>query len=155
MELYFFVKTLHILSAAVLMGTGLGIAFFMWRSMFTDNLQEKLYAAKNTVLADMIFTLPAIVIQPLSGFYLIYLSGYDMTETWLVYSYTLYVIAGLCWLPVVWLQFQMKKIIERHIDLSIPLSSDYNLLFRLWVILGIPAFTGLIIVYYLMVAKPV
>lgn len=75
MDLYLIVKTIHILSSTILFGTGIGIAFFMFRSWFTDNLQEKLYAAKNTVLADYLFTFPAVVMQPLSGIALIHMVG--------------------------------------------------------------------------------
>lgn len=103
MEAYLIVKTLHILSSTILFGTGIGIAFFMLRSWFTENLHEKLFAARNTVLADYYFTFPAVVIQPISGFYLIYAAGHDWTDLWLMLTYGIYVVAGLCWLPVVWI----------------------------------------------------
>ncbi|MCV6604126.1 MAG: DUF2269 domain-containing protein, partial [Porticoccaceae bacterium] len=90
MNTYLFIKTLHILSSTVLFGTGIGIAFFMFRSLWANNLQEKLYAAKNTVLADYLFTLPAVIIQPLSGFALIYLAGYNWTDFWLMATYAIY-----------------------------------------------------------------
>ena len=82
MDLYLIVKTLHIMSSTILFGTGIGIAFFMFISLFTDNLQHKYYAAKNTVIADYIFTFPAVIIQPLSGFALIYLAGFDWNSLW-------------------------------------------------------------------------
>jgi len=154
MTLYYFFKTVHILSAAVLFGTGLGIAFFMLRSLFTTNLQEKYYASRMTVLADYVFTLPAVVLQPLSGIVLIYLTGFKGTESWLVLSYLLYVVAGLCWLPVVWIQIQIKEMCRQALVSQIALPARYYRLFKIWFILGWPAFFSLVLIVYFMVAKP-
>ncbi|MCD8497047.1 MAG: DUF2269 domain-containing protein [Alphaproteobacteria bacterium] len=153
--LYLLIKTLHILSSAILFGTGVGIAFFMFRSLFTDNVQEKFYAARNTVLADTIFTFPAVVIQPLSGIALIHMVGYDWTDFWLMATYVIYIIAGLCWLPVVWIQIQLKEMARQAVETGEPLPERYHRLFKIWFLLGWPAFIGLVIVFYLMVAKPV
>ncbi len=155
MSVYLVLKALHILSATILFGTGIGIAFFMLRSHFTDNLHEKLYAAKNTVLADYLFTFPAAIIQPLTGFWLIWKAGYDWSSLWLVLTYIIYIIVGFCWLPVVWIQIQLKKILAESVATDTPLPADYHKLFKIWFILGWPAFIGLIVVFFLMVFKPV
>lgn len=110
MPLYFVIKTLHILSATVLFGTGMGIAFFMFRARFTPDISQKLYAARNTVLADTCFTLPAVVIQPVSGLWLVMHAGFRLTDFWLLSSIVLFMLArvgcpwcgyncncGLCW----------------------------------------------------------
>ncbi|OZG73018.1 hypothetical protein BTA51_13780 [Hahella sp. CCB-MM4] len=154
MNLYLIVKTLHILSATVLFGTGLGIAFFMFRSMFTDDLQQKYYAARSTVLADYLFTFPAAVFQSLSGVWLVWYAGFNWTDTWLAVTYILYLLAALCWLPVVWIQIQLRKLIEESIRTGDPLPERYHRLFRIWFMLGWPAFFGLTVIFYLMVAKP-
>ena len=75
MDWYQIVKTLHIMSSTVLFGTGAGIAFFMLRSHFTDNVHEKYFAARNTVLADYIFTAPSVITQPLTGAWLVWQWG--------------------------------------------------------------------------------
>lgn len=154
MDMYMTLKTLHILSSTVLFGTGLGIAFFMFRSYFTQDLTQKLYAAQNTVLADYMFTLPAVIIQPATGLGLIHLSGYEWNEPWLLVTYGLYILAGLCWLPVVWLQIQMKNLVKAAVLKKEPLPTIYQTYFKLWFILGWPAFLGLVGVFYLMTAKP-
>jgi uncharacterized membrane protein len=154
MDLYLFVKTLHILSSTILFGTGIGIAFFMLRSHFTDSIHEKFYAARNTVLADYIFTFPAVIIQPLTGIWLIYLVGYNWTDLWLVATYIIYIIAGACWLPVVWIQVQLKKMAAQSVKTGEPLPPRYHKLFKIWFLLGWPAFIGLVIVFFLMVVKP-
>jgi uncharacterized membrane protein len=155
MDIYLIIKTLHILSATILFGTGIGIAFFMLRSYFTDNIHEKLYAARGTVLADYIFTLPAVIIQPLTGLWLVLQGGYGWMDLWLVITYAIYIIAGLCWLPVVWIQIQLKNMLEVAAQNGSDLPPRYHRLFKIWFILGWPAFIGLVIVFFLMVFKPV
>ena len=154
MDWYLTIKTIHIISSAVLFGTGAGIAFFMYRSRFTENMDKKFYAIQNTVLADYLFTLPAVIIQPLSGFWLISQGGYNWTELWLVITYVLYIIVGLCWLPVVWIQIQLKYMLADSIDRRVALPDRFQRLFKIWLNLGFPAFIGLIIVFFLMVFKP-
>ena len=154
MNLYVIVKSIHLISATVLFGTDVGIAFFMFRSTFTVNLQQKYYALNNTVLADTLFTLPAAIIQPTSGIALIYIVGYKWSDFWLLATYIIYIFVGLCWLPVVWIQIQLKQMCQYAIDTKTELPDRYQNLFQLWLLLGWPAFIGLVIVFYLMVAKP-
>ncbi|MBU0800383.1 MAG: DUF2269 domain-containing protein [Alphaproteobacteria bacterium] len=154
MDGYFIVKTLHIMSSTILFGTGLGIAFFMLRSYFTTNPQEKLFAVKNTVLADYIFTAPAVLLQPLTGFWLLSKGGYSATDSWLVVTYILYALAGACWLPVVWIQIRLKHMLTDSIRTGQALPPRYHRLFRTWFILGWPAFIALVIIFFLMVYKP-
>ena len=155
MDYYLIVKTLHIISSTVLFGTGAGIAFFMLRSHFTDNLHEKLYAARNTVLADCLFTFPSVIAQPLTGAWLIWQGGHEWTDLWLTMTYVIYIIAGLCWLPVVWIQIQLKTMLTECVDSSTELPARYCKLFNIWLMLGWPAFIGLVAVFFLMVFKPV
>ncbi len=154
MDVYSIIKTLHIISATILFGTGLGIAFFMFRSYFTDNIHERLYAAKNTVLADYLFTFPAAFVQPITGVWLVWKAGYDWASLWLVITYILYVIAALCWLPVVWIQVQLKKIVVQSHNSGTALPERYFALFRVWFFLGWPAFISLVLIFFLMVTKP-
>ncbi len=155
MDLYSILKIIHILSATILFGTGIGIAFFMFRSAFTANIYEKFYAARNTVLADYLFTLPAVIIQPLTGIALIHMGGFAWNDLWLTATYAIYIIAGACWIPVVWIQIQLKKMAAESVRTNAALPPRYDRLFKIWFLLGWPAFTGLIIVFYLMVVKPV
>ena len=155
MDWYSLVKTLHIVSATVLFGTGIGTAFFMFRSHFTDNIHEKIYATRNTVLADYLFTFPSGIIQPLSGVWLIWYVGYDPMEYWLLMTYGLYILAGICWLPVVWIQIVLKRILIECEKAGSEIPDRYFKLFRIWFMLGWPAFISLLGVFYLMVTKPI
>lgn len=154
MSFYLVVKTIHIISATILFGTGLGTAFFMWRSRYTEDLREKLFAARATVLADYLFTAPAVVIQPLTGVWLIQLGGYSWADRWLIGTYALYILAGVCWLPVVWIQIRLRRMVTMSLSLSEALPARYHRLFRVWMVLGWPAFGALVIVFFLMVMKP-
>jgi uncharacterized membrane protein len=154
LDLYFFVKTLHVLSATVLFGTGAGIAFFMLKGHLSGVPAARRFAAATTVRADFLFTLPAVIVQPLSGAWLVWKGGFDWCDRWLAVTYALYLIAGACWLPVVAIQMRMRAMLEAE---AVAGSLDEAMLSRLlgwWFALGWPAFGGLIVVFYLMVAKP-
>jgi uncharacterized membrane protein len=154
MSTYLLIKTIHIVSATILFGTGLGIAFFMFRSWFADDLQEKLFALRTTVMADYLFTAPAALIQPLTGAWLIWKGGFAWADGWLLATYILYAVAAACWLPVVWIQRRLKRIVAASLAAHVPLPREYNRLFRLWFALGWPAFLGLVAVFFLMVIRP-
>lgn len=144
---------MHILGATVLFGTGLGIAFFFWSSRRLDD-HARLFAARTTVRADFLFTLPAVILQPLTGAWLVLYGGIDPGEPWILISLGLYGLAGLCWIPVVWLQIKMKRILEARVAGEAFDERDYERLRRTWFLLGWPAFLALIAVFWLMVAKP-
>jgi len=150
---YLLIKTLHILSATVLFGTGLGIAFFFWSARHDDDA-ARLFAARATVRADFLFTMPSVVLQPITGAWLVTKSGFNPGDLWLVVSYVLYIVAGLCWIPVVWLQIRMKRMLERKLAGGDFDSGTFEQLRRAWFLLGWPAFLALIVVFWLMVTKP-
>ena len=155
MDLYLVIKTLHIISSTILFGTGIGIAYFMFCSRYAQNIHEKYYAARFTVLADYIFTAPAVIIQPLTGMWLVLNGGYYPMALWLKATYALYILAGACWLPVVWIQIQLRKMVAECAASGPDLPPRYDRLFRIWFLLGCPAFLSLIVIFYLMVMKPV
>ena len=152
---YLILKVIHILSGAVLFGTGAGIAFFMLKAHATEDPRTVASVGRIVVLADFVFTASAVVVQPISGLALIHLQGYGLTEPWLMAAYALYVLIGACWLPVVWFQWRMVKLAEGAVAAGVPLPPAYHRLFRAWFVLGWPAFAGVIGIYALMVAKPV
>ena len=154
MDLYFVVKTIHILSSTVLFGTGLGTAFFMLMSRFSKDIQSKLFAAKTTVIADYIFTTPAVIIQPVTGLWLMHESGVEFDAPWLLWTYGLYAVAGVCWIPVVFIQIKLRKIVQMAVSSNTEIPESYHHLFKIWFLLGWPAFISLITIFYLMVTKP-
>jgi uncharacterized membrane protein len=152
---YLFLKWVHIVSSTVLLGTGAGIAFFMWRAHRTGDAKVIATVAADVVRADFLFTATAVVLQPLSGLLLIHRLGYPWTLPWIHWSLVLYVLIGSCWLPVVWLQVQMRNIARRAAAEGVSLPEVYHRYYRYWFVLGWPAFAGVLLVFRLMVAKPV
>lgn len=152
---FLWIKWLHILSAIVLFGTGLGTAFHMFVTYCRGDVNAIAVSVRNTVLADWVFTAIAGVLQPMTGLLLIILGGYDPFESWLVLTYVLYVVAGACWLKVVQLQYRMRNSAGAAVRRGEALPSEYRKTMRLWFILGWPAFLSLLAVTLLMVMKPV
>lgn len=147
-------KYLHVLGAIVLFGTGLGTAFQMWRANKTGNPGTIAAVAKNVVLADWVFTTPAVVLQPVTGIYLAYLGGWGWETKWLQASAALFVLAGMCWLPVVWLQMRMAQLAETAAQGAEPLPPRYRRYVTIWFWLGWPAFSAVLVILLLMIDKP-
>jgi uncharacterized membrane protein len=151
---YVIVKWLHILSSTILFGTGIGSAFYMLFASLTRDARVSAVVVRFVVLADWIFTTPTMILQPLTGLYLIHLAGFPMTARWIMWSFVLYFIALACWLPVVWLQIKMKERARDAADRNLPLPDRYWRYLKWWVALGFPAFFAFLGVFYLMIAKP-
>lgn len=154
MGLYLALKWLHVLGATVIFGTGLGTAFHFWLAHRTGNAALVAAAARSTVVADFVFTLPAAVLQPITGWALARVAGYPLDAPWILASFALYLLAGACWVPVVFLQLRMRDLADRCAAGGIPLGPEYRKLARAWFALGWPAFAALVIAIGLMVARP-
>ena len=150
---YGLIKTLHILSATLLFGTGLGTAYFMWSANRTRDARIIAAVTGHVVRADWMFTLPTVIFQPLSGVWLVHAAGYQWSG-WIVFSLALYAIAGVCWLPVLWLQLRMRDLAADAAQRSQPLSGSYWRYAHIWIWLGVPAFLAMLGIFFLMVLKP-
>lgn len=151
---YELLKWIHIVSSTVLFGTGIGTAFHGFFGSLRGGTETNATVWRNVVLADWLFTTPTVVLQPLSGFALVWWLGIDWTESWLVATYVLYGVAGACWLPVVAIQVRLARTAEQAVMNQSILPAQFYTLRRLWFALGWPAFGALVSIYYLMVAKP-
>jgi uncharacterized membrane protein len=154
MSWYLLVKWLHIVSSTVLFGTGAGIAFFFLRAQRTRDAQIIAAVGRDVVVADMVFTATAAVLQPVTGIALALIAGYPLSSPWLVFSVVLYGLVGCCWLPVVWMQVQMRDLAIDAATKGSALPAVYQHFYRWWFALGWPAFIGVLVIFYLMVAKP-
>lgn len=147
-------KFAHIAGAAILFGTGIGIAFFMLWSHRSGEVAAIAVTARGVVIADLVFTATAVVAQPVTGTGLALLSGVSPGESWLLASLVLYALVGACWLPVVRLQIGMRDMAIESAAAGTPLPAKYATSFRRWTALGWPAFAGVLAIYWLMIAKP-
>lgn len=153
-DIYPTLKFIHIISSTVLFGTGLGTAFFMWRADRSGDTAAFAVVTRNVVLADWAFTTPVAIIQPLSGFALIYWVGFPLNAPWIVFSLILYLIVIACWLPVVWIQCRVARWAA---DCAVHGNADpveRKRLMRWWYALGWPAGPSVVAIFYLMVFKP-
>ena len=151
---YFILKFLHVIGATVLLGTGAGIAFFMLMAHRTRDPAVVAGVARIVVIADYLFTATAVVAQPITGVLLARTVGYSLGEGWIVASILLYLVTGAFWLPVVWMQSRMRTLARAAAASGEPLPAEYHGLFRLWFAFGFPAFTAVLAIFWLMVARP-
>jgi uncharacterized membrane protein len=154
MELYTSLKLAHVVGAAVLFGTGVGIAFFMLMAQRTRDAALVAHTAGIVVVADMVFTAAAVLLQPVTGAALANLAGLPLFSGWIGLSFVLYLAIGACWLPVVWIQLRMRNLAREAARSDEPLPRAYHRLFRLWLVLGFPAFAAVVVILWLMIAKP-
>lgn len=157
MTAYVLLKWLHITSAAVLLGTGAGIAFFTWmgyvRCQRTRDLAGLREILEITVIADWVFTTTAIVVQFGSGIALMAMLGVPWFTAWSAMVIALFLLAGACWVPVVIIQYRLRDIARAASSWG-DLGEEFARPFRLWFALGMPAFAAVIALYGLMLIKP-
>ena len=154
MTLYLLLKTLHVVGATVLFGTGAGIAFFMLMAHRSGDARALAHTAATVVVADTLFTATAVVLQPITGAWLAHIAGFPIMHGWLALSLILYGVTGLFWLPVVWIQLKLRDLARAAVRDGTPLPSLYYRLWSLWFAAGFPAFLAVLAIIWLMVAKP-
>lgn len=150
---YLLLKMIHILSAVVVAGTGTGIAFFLFMANRSSNVAAIAVTARHVVLADWIFTAPAVVLQFVTGVLLMMRLGYSFTSTWFFLVIALFIFMGVCWIPVVVIQYKLKALADSSLNTGV-LDPGFKKMMRLWAALGVPAFASILVVFWLMVFKP-
>jgi uncharacterized membrane protein len=106
------------------------------------------------VTADFLFTATAVVVQPITGALLAWTVGYSLWDGWIVLSLALYVFIGAFWLPVVWMQMRMRDLAVAAVAAGEPLPACYHRLFWTWFAFGFPAFGAILVIFWLMIARP-
>lgn len=159
MNTYLVIKTLHIISATLMVGTGFGSAFYLFWANRSGSVAAQSVVSKWVIKADWWFTTPAVIFQPLSGLWMLHQLGmpfsWDGAWLWVKWTLALYVLAGACWLPVVWLQIKMEKTaMLAHQSCADKLPESYRKQQFWWELLGYPAFCATVVLYFLMVLKP-
>ena len=151
---YYLLKWLHVIGSTVLLGTGAGIAFFMLMAHRGGDVQVIAGVARIVVVADYVFTTTAVIAQPVTGVLLAKAAGYELGEGWIALSIGLYLFTGAFWLPVVWMQSRMRNLAVAAAAAGEPLPAEYHRLFRWWFAFGFPAFTAVLAIFWLMIARP-
>jgi uncharacterized membrane protein len=151
---YLLLKYIHILSATLLFGTGLGTAFHGFLAFRSRDARVIAAVGRSVILADWLFTAPAVAVQPATGIAMALMAGLPLTEGWIALSLVLYAFVGACWLPVVWLQIELRAIARESLYSGTPLPERYFRYLRYWFVLGWAAFTAVLAIFYLMIFKP-
>ena len=154
MDWLILLRWLHVLGACILIGTGAGIAFFMVMAHRTRQPAIIAHTAGVVVIADMLFTATAVIVQPVTGVLLAWSIGWPLTEGWIVLSLILYVLIGAFWLPVVWIQIRLRNLARAAAADDAPLPTAYDRLYRVWFACGFPAFLSILTIVWLMLARP-
>jgi uncharacterized membrane protein len=149
---YEFVKVLHILGTVLIFGTGMGTAFFLLMAYRSRDLDAIRVTARHVVIADWLFTTPAVVIQPITGAILMRMIGIPFDSTWFVAVAALYVFTGCCWIPVIFIQYRLREL-ARSVTAYDSLPAQFHRLMRWWMTLGVPAFSAVMVIVLLMVAR--
>lgn len=153
MDSYLLLKMIHILSAVVVTGTGAGIAFFMFMANRSNNPQAIYVTAKTVILGDWIFTTPAVITQIVTGILLMNKLNYSFTSSWFYWVIGLFGFVGICWLPVLRIQYRLRQLAEQSLQ-SNQVKLEFKKLMRIWTLLGIPAFSAILVIFWLMIFKP-
>jgi uncharacterized membrane protein len=154
MSMYLVLKWLHVISATVLFGTGLGIAFFQWFTFRQGNVHAIAAVTRIVVRADFLFTTPAVLVQLITGWLLVQSLSLPWTTLWVASALSLYVLVGACWLPVVVIQIRLARLAAAACAAGTALPEEFHRSMRIWFLLGWPAFVGMLAIFWLMVAKP-
>ncbi len=147
-------RLLHVLGACVLFGTGVGIAFFMLMAHRSSDPLAVAHTAGVVVIADIIFTATAAILQPVTGTLLAWRLGWSLLEGWVMLSLLLYVLVGAFWLPVLWIQVKLRDYAVAAANSGEALPDAYYRLFRIWFACGVPAFLAVLVIIWLMLARP-
>ena len=147
-------RFVHVVGSAVLFGTGAGIAFFMVMAHRTRDAATVSHVAGTVVIADALFTATAVVLQPVTGAWLALVVGWPLSEGWIVLSLVLYVVTGLFWLPVVFIQLRLRDLARSASAAGDALPPAYFRLYRVWFAFGFPAFLSVAAIFWLMLNRP-
>jgi uncharacterized membrane protein len=152
MSSYELVKVLHILGTVLIFGTGMGTAFFLLMAYRSRDLDAIRVTARHVVIADWLFTAPAVVIQPITGAVLMRMIGISFDSAWFAAVAALYILTGCCWIPVIFIQYRLRDL-TREAKTYDALPARFHLLMRWWMTLGVPAFSAVMMITVLMVAR--
>ena len=151
---YLLLKWIHIVSATILFGAGIGSAFHMFMANRKGKLEEIYFATRTVVMADYLFTLPAVIVQVVTGILLVNELGLGFADFWVAWGLVLYFFAGACWLSVVWIQIRMRDMAKTALETGEPLPDRFWKMDRWWILLGALTFPAIVVIFYLMVFKP-
>lgn len=150
-------RAAHVLSAAIIFGTGLGIVFFTWFGYRAAVREGAIGALRQTLrltlIADVGLIAPAAAFQAASGFALMEARSWSLASAWSVAVWDIFAFAGVCWLLALFILVRLARG-SREAPSVAALPARFHRRFRLWLALGALVYAAVIVIYWLMVAKP-
>jgi uncharacterized membrane protein len=154
-DLIFSIKFVHVLAAAVMFGTWLGLAIFMVLAHRSRNTSVVAVTAQFVVRIELMVVAAAIALQPISGFPLAWAIGLEpLGEFWIQLSLVLYPAIVIAWLVALRLEMRIRNLTREAALNARPLSDAYRRLFRTWCLLAGPILIGMVAVFALMIWQP-
>ena len=154
MELYSAVKLVHVLSAALLIGVGAGTAFFLWQSHRSGDVGAIGVATRAALLIEWWIIVPTVVLQPLTGLWMLDLGGQPLRQPWIVAALLLFGIAGVVWIPAIALKLRMHDVARAAAERSRALPVAFHRWMRWWLALWWTIFALTLAILALMVLRP-
>lgn len=150
---YLVVKWIHVVSSTIVFGTGVGSAWYFLVAARSRDPHLIAFVAHAVVVADWLFTATTMVLQPLSGAWLVHTAGLSWNSAWLRDSLMLFAIAALCWFRVVWLQLRMRGLARTAAESRTELAPAFRRYFMEWTVLGFVGLFCFLGIFYLMVLR--
>ena len=154
-DVIFAIKFVHVLAAAAMFGTWLGLAAFMWLAHRSKNTSVVALISQFVVTIEKTVMIPAIVLQPLSGFPLAYAIGLQpFSELWILISLAVFAAIVVCWVLAMRAEIRIRNLAREAALESEPLPKSYRQKFRTWRLLAVLLLLGMMCVFALMIWQP-
>jgi uncharacterized membrane protein len=154
-DLILAIKFVHLLTAAVMFGTWLGIAGFMLLAYRSGSPSVVALVAQFVVRIELFVVAAAIALQPVSGFPLAWAIGLTpLNEFWIDVALVLYVAVVAAWLVSLRIEIRLRNMARQAALGRGTLAADYPRLFRVWFALAAFILAAMVAIILLMVWQP-
>jgi len=154
LNLIFAIKFVHVLAAAAMFGTALAVALFMVLADRSGNVSVIAVTARFAVVVELMVMIPALALQPISGFPLASAVGLTLGEFWIMLTLLIYALIVAGWLAVLVLEIRIRDLTQEAVLAGLPLPEAYFGMFRLYTVLVWPTLAAMILVFALMIWQP-
>jgi uncharacterized membrane protein len=154
-DVIFAIKFVHVLAAATMFGTWLCLALFMLFAHRSGNTSVVALVAQFVVTIEKAVMIPAMLLQPLSGFPLASAIGLQpFGEFWILVSLVVFAVIVVCWVLAMRAEIRIRGLAREAALESEPLPKPYRRLFRTWCMLAVPLLIAMMCVVALMIWQP-
>ncbi|MBV9972200.1 MAG: DUF2269 domain-containing protein [Candidatus Eremiobacteraeota bacterium] len=153
--MYLALKFIHVLAVIVFVGNiSIGI---LWKNIgdLTRDPRIIAHTIKGILLADKIFTIPAVIVLVIAGVGAAQVAHLSILGTgWILWSLILLIVSGIAFGPVGRAQRQMLSVAQAALTSGVMNWEDYAASGKVWTITGLVALILPLIAVALMVTKP-